>query len=66
MFAKINLLCFDMKRKSDLKYLPPLTRWSYIESEGLICLSALVTVDEHRNMNADTPTEPYLEDPIVF
>ena len=38
-----------------------------MESEGIICLSATVTVDEHRNVNADeTVSEPYIEDPIVF
>jgi hypothetical protein len=55
-----------MKKTSALKYLPPVAGWSNLESEGIICLSATVTVDEHHNMNADSPTEPYLESPIVF
>ena len=60
---------YNMKRKKDYKYLRPVTRWSRLESEGIICLSATVTVDESHNMNADSPaSEPYLEgnDPIVF
>ena len=56
-----------MMKKSDLKYLPPIAIWSRMESEGIICLSATVTVDEHRNVNADeSVSEPYIEDPIVF
>lgn len=56
-----------MKKKSNLKYLPPVAGWSSMESEGLICLSATVTVDETHNMNADSNvSEPYLETPIVF
>ena len=62
----LNIILFDMKKTSDLKYLPPVAGWSNLESEGIICLSGRVTVDEHRNVNADTPTEPYLEEPIVF
>ena len=56
-----------MMKKSDLKYLAPIAKWSRMESEGIICLSATVTVDEHRNVNDDdSVSEPYLEDPIVF
>ena len=56
-------------KKSDQTYLAPIARWSRMESEGIICLSATVTVDESHNMKADSPaSEPYLEgnDPIVF
>ena len=56
-----------MKKKNNLEYFPPVVTKMSLESEGIFCLSAYVTVDEHRNMNADDPvSEPYLEDPIVF
>ena len=61
-----------MMKKSDLKYLPPIARWSCMESEGTICImSATVTVDETHNMNTEVDsqghaTESYLEGPIVF
>ena len=57
-----------MMKKTDLKYLAPVARWSRMESEGIICLSATVTVDETRNVNIDSSpaSEPYLEEPIVF
>jgi hypothetical protein len=57
-----------MKVKKVFKYRQPIARWSFLESEGIICLSAKVTVDELSNVNAndDATAESYLEDPIVF
>lgn len=55
-----------MKRKKDFKYLQPVTRWSRLESEGIICLSATVTVDELANENVGDEVPSYLEGPIVF
>lgn len=57
---------YNMKRKKDFKYLQPVTRWSRLESEGIICLSATVTVDELANENAGDEVPSYLEGPIVF
>ena len=56
-----------MKKKKNLEFIPPVVTRLSLESEGIFCLSAYVTVDEHQNMNADeSVSEPYLEDPIVF
>ena len=64
---RIKTSIYYMNKNTELKYLPPIAKWSRMESEGIICLSATVTVDEHRNVNADeTVSEPYIEDPIVF
>lgn len=57
---------YNMKRKKNFKYLQPVTRWSRLESEGIICLSATVTVDELANENAGDEVPSYLEGPIVF
>lgn len=57
---------YNMKRKKSFKYLQPVTRWSRLESEGIICLSATVTVDELANENAGDEVPSYLEGPIVF
>lgn len=40
-----------MKNKSSLTYVPPRMLYSHVEGEGIICLSATVTVDEVANMN---------------
>ena len=54
-------------KKTSRKYVSPSVQCSAFEGEGIICLSARVTVDEAHNMNADdSVSEPYLEEPIVF
>ena len=52
-----------MKKKTELKYLPPMARWSCLDLEGLICGSfrAAPTVDELDNKNVGA-TESYLEE----
>ena len=61
-----DIQSYNMKRKKDYKYLQPVTRWSRLESEGIICLSATVTVDELANENVGAEEGSYLEGPIVF
>ena len=53
-------------KKSDQTYLAPIARWSRMECEGIICLSATVTVDELANENVGAEEGSYLEGPIVF
>ncbi len=54
-----------MKRKKDYKYLRPVTRWSRLESEGIICLSATVKVDELANENVDAETGSYKDNDLI-